>query len=69
MTVLYSGLVLEDTTVAQFFKQPQHAYSAALLRATPKYTDPNSSLLPVPQDIIHAADAEVRNYDERHFHV
>lgn len=69
LSVLYGGLVLEDTSVAQFFQQPGHAYSTALLHATPKYTDPDSSLMPVAQQVIDAADAEIRAYDERQRHV
>lgn len=66
LTVLYGGLVLEDTSFAQFFEKPGHAYSDALLRATPKYTDPDSSLTPVPQAVIDAANQEVRNHDRRY---
>lgn len=66
LTVLYGGLVLEDTGVAHFFEKPGHAYSDALLRATPKYTDPDSSLTPVPQAVIDAANQEVRNHDRRY---
>ena len=69
LSVLYGGLVLEDTSVARFFDKPGHAYSDALLRATPKYTDPASSLTPVPQEVIDAADAEVRAFDEGRRHV
>ncbi len=69
LSVLYGGLVLEDTSVAQFFQQPGHDYSTALLHATPKYTDPDSSLMPVAQQVIDAADAEIRAYDERQRHV
>lgn len=69
ITVLYNGLVLEDTSITQFFKQPSHPYSAALLRATPKYTDPDSSLMPVPSAVIRAADEEVRACDRIHQNV
>jgi peptide/nickel transport system ATP-binding protein len=65
MTVLYGGKVLEDTTAEQFFRGPAHPYSAALLAATPKYTDPDSSLMPVPEAVIHAVDAEIAEHDQR----
>lgn len=65
MTVLYGGKVLEDTTVDQFFRAPTHAYSAALLAATPKYTDPDSSLMPVPDAVIRAVKAEIAAHDQR----
>lgn len=66
LSVLYGGLVVEDTSVAAFYRQPAHPYSAALLRATPKYTDPEGSLTPVPKDVIDAADAQVAAFDAAH---
>ncbi len=65
LTVLYSGLVVEDSTVAAFFAAPRHAYSAALLAATPKYTDPAAGLNPVPDGVIESVRAEVAAHDAR----
>jgi peptide/nickel transport system ATP-binding protein len=61
LSVLYSGKVVEDTSVAAFFHGPKHPYSAALLAATPKYTDPAAGLNPVPDAVIAAVKAEVEN--------
>jgi len=66
LSVLYAGLVLEDTSVRAFFAAPRHAYSRALLAATPKYTDPDGSLMPVPSAVIDAARAEVAAADRGH---
>lgn len=63
LTVLYAGLVVEDTDVRSFFRAPGHAYSRALLAATPKYTDPAASLTPVPEAVIAAVRAEVAATD------
>jgi peptide/nickel transport system ATP-binding protein len=63
LSVLYAGKVVEDTDVRSFFRAPGHPYSAALLAATPKYTDPASSLTPVPEDVIAAVRAEVAAAD------
>src|SRR3990167_4582756 len=63
LSVLYAGKVLEDTTVRDFFAAPGHAYSRALLAATPKYTDPDGSLTPVPDAVIAATRAEVADAD------
>jgi peptide/nickel transport system ATP-binding protein len=49
MSVLYGGKIVESSTVPEFFKGPKHAYSRALLAATPKYTDPDASLVPVDE--------------------
>ena len=61
LSVLYSGKVVEDTTVTDFFRAPAHPYSAALLAATPKYTDPSAGLNPVPDAVIAAVKAEVEH--------
>ena len=63
LTVLYAGMVVEDTDVLSFFRAPGHAYSRALLAATPKYTDPAASLTPVPEAVIAAVRAEVAAMD------
>lgn len=61
LSVLYAGKVVEDTTVPAFFRGPAHPYSAALLAATPKYTDPGAGLNPVPEAVIAAVRAEVEH--------
>ena len=63
MSVLYSGMVVEDTNVRDFFASPGHPYSAALLAATPKYTDPDGSLTPVPEAVVRAVEEEVAAFD------
>jgi peptide/nickel transport system ATP-binding protein len=63
LTVLYGGLVLEQTDVRSFFRAPAHPYSAALLAATPRHDDPDASLHPVPEDVIAAARAQVAAHD------
>lgn len=63
LSVLYAGMVVEDSAVADFFAAPRHAYSAALLAATPKYTDPAAGLNPVPDAVINAVRAEVAAFD------
>ena len=59
LSVLYGGKVVEDARVAAFFAGPVHPYAAALLAATPKYTDPDAGLHPVPEAVIAAVRAEV----------
>jgi peptide/nickel transport system ATP-binding protein len=68
LSVLYAGMVVEDTTVADFFAAPRHAYSAALLAATPKYTDPAAGLQPVPDAVIAEVRAEVAAFDRGAVH-
>jgi peptide/nickel transport system ATP-binding protein len=68
LSVLYGGMVVESTKVRNFFREPAHAYSRALLAATPKYTDPDASLTPVPEAVIAAVQAEVAAHDRSHRH-
>ena len=63
LSVLYAGMVVEDTDIRSFFAAPSHPYSAALLAATPKYTAPDASLKPVPDAVIAAVQAEVAAAD------
>lgn len=63
LTVLYAGLVIEDAALRDFFPAPAHPYSRALLAATPKYTDPGSSLVPVPQEVLDRVQAQVAAAD------
>ena len=63
LTVLYGGMVVEDTTVRDFFRAPVHPYSHALLAATPKYTHPDSSLVPVPDAVLAGVQAQVAAAD------
>jgi peptide/nickel transport system ATP-binding protein len=65
LTVLYAGMVLEDAGIGDFFRAPRHPYSAALLAATPKYTDPTAGLIPVPEAVLAAVRAEVAAADRR----
>ncbi|MGL4239275.1 ABC transporter ATP-binding protein [Tabrizicola sp.] len=68
LSVLYGGMVVEDTSVRDFFQAPRHVYSRALLAATPKYTDPEASLTPVPEAVITAVQAELDAFDRGQGH-
>jgi peptide/nickel transport system ATP-binding protein len=68
LSVLYAGMVVEDTNVRSFFAAPAHPYSRALLAANPRHTDPGSSLVPVPDDVIRAVEAQVAAADRTHRH-
>ncbi|MDG1167901.1 MAG: ABC transporter ATP-binding protein [Sulfitobacter sp.] len=65
LSVLYAGKVVEEARMQRFFMRPIHPYSAALLAATPTYTNPDSSLTPVPQTVTDAVEREVREHDLR----
>lgn len=64
MIVLYGGLVVEEARVKDFFRGPRHAYSRALLAATPRHTDPEADLTPVPNAVIRAVRNEIAAADQ-----
>ena len=59
VTVLYAGKVVEEADTATLFADPQHAYTRALMAATPKYTDPLASLMPVDEAVLAGLAAEI----------
>ena len=64
VTVLYAGKVVEEGDTATVLAAPRHAYTRALLAATPRYTDPFASLLPVGDDVISALASEIAADDQ-----
>ena len=64
LSVLYDGMVVENAAMRDFFAAPAHAYSRALLAATPKYTDPDGSLTPVPDAVIADMRRAVADADQ-----
>lgn len=68
LSVLYAGKVVEDSTVAAFFRAAAHPYSQALLAATPKYTDPQGSLQPVPKAVLDRVEADIAEADREWRH-
>ena len=54
VTVLFSGAVVEQTTVHRLFSQPMHAYTRALIAANPRYDQPGASLRPISAEVIEA---------------
>jgi peptide/nickel transport system ATP-binding protein len=59
MTVLYGGKVLEQGMTAEVMRQPRHAYTQALLAASPRHDRPEQSLKPVPDALIAALKREI----------
>lgn len=64
LTVLYGGLIVEQATVGDFFRAPAHPYSRALLAATPRHTDPDADLSPVPEAVIRDVQQQVALADQ-----
>jgi len=64
LSVLYAGRIVETAQMRNFFAAPAHSYSRALLAATPRYTDPEGSLQPVPDTVIASTQTEIAAWDQ-----
>ena len=58
-----SGKVVEQAPVAELFASPKHAYTRALMAATPRYDRPEESLKPASPELIAALTREVAETD------
>ena len=63
MTVLHAGRVLEEGETADVLAHPHHAYTRALLAATPRADRPAETLRPVPPALIDQLWSEARRLD------
>ncbi|SLN63310.1 putative D,D-dipeptide transport ATP-binding protein DdpD [Roseivivax jejudonensis] len=63
LSVLYAGKVVDQGPAARIFGPDPHPYARALIAATPRYDRPEESLMPVPEAVIAALDAEVAAAD------
>ncbi len=63
MTVLHAGRVLEEGETADVLAHPRHAYTRALLAATPRADRPAETLRPVPPALIEKLWSDARRLD------
>jgi peptide/nickel transport system ATP-binding protein len=63
VSVIHAGRIVEHAPVARLFAAPKHAYTQALMRATPRYDRPAEALQPVPDALAAALAAEASAYD------
>ena len=61
VSVMHSGTVVENGSCEQVIGNPQHAYTQALLKATPHFDRPNASLLPVDPSLTESLQVELSN--------
>ncbi len=70
VSVLYAGKVVEEADTEALFAAPGHAYTKALMLATPSYTDPLASLKPVDEAVLAGLASEIaladRDWDALH---
>ena len=58
VTLLFGGRVVEEGRTEDMLEAPKHAYTRALLEASPRYDRPDAGLRPVPEDVIARLRAE-----------
>ncbi len=63
LSVIHGGRILESGSVQAVFAHPQHAYTRALLAATPRFDRPGHTLVPVDDGLIAQLDDAARAYD------
>ncbi|MEW5423408.1 ABC transporter ATP-binding protein [Amorphus sp. 3PC139-8] len=66
VTVLHAGRVLEQGSCAQVIEHPHHAYTQALLAATPRFDRPGEVLAPVPAELAASLWKEAASWDAQH---
>ncbi|QIG47730.1 ABC transporter ATP-binding protein [Nordella sp. HKS 07] len=62
-SVLYAGKVVEQAAVRELFANPRHAYTRALMAATPRYDRPEESLKPASPELLAELAREVAETD------
>ena len=68
VTVLHGGRVLEAGDTARIVEAPRHAYTRALMAATPRYDRPGELLQPVPEALTARLNEEALAYDAARGH-
>ena len=63
LSVIHSGRILEEGSVEAVFAQPRHAYTQAMLAATPHFERPEHKLVPVDDHLIEILNAQAQSYD------
>jgi peptide/nickel transport system ATP-binding protein len=63
VTVLHCGRIVDSATCESLFAAPRHPYTAALMRATPRYDRPADALEPVPSGLLDRLRDEAEAMD------
>ena len=63
VTVLHGGRVLETGDTRRIVEAPRHAYTRALMAATPRHDRPGELLRPVPEALVARLDEEALAFD------
>ncbi|MCY3982870.1 MAG: ABC transporter ATP-binding protein [Roseovarius sp.] len=64
VTVMHGGRVIEQAPCENIIRQPGHAYTAALLKTTPRHDRFGGGLEPVPESLVESMIAEAESFDD-----
>jgi len=64
VSVLYSGKVVSQGPARALFAGEAHPYARSLIAATPRYDQPDHSLIPVPGEVIEGLRTEIAAADQ-----
>ncbi len=59
VTLLYAGKVIEEGPTSEVLGRPVHAYTKALMAASPRYDRPDAGLHPVPEAVLQTLRGEI----------
>ncbi len=62
-TVLFQGRVVEQGSTARILSAPDHAYTRALIEATPRYDRPGQGIVPISEHVLATCRAEIEAFD------
>ncbi len=65
VSLMHSGMILEQGKVSDVFRSPSHPYTRSLLEAIPRYDQPREKLSPVAEDLQTRLIREAHKYDQQ----
>ena len=64
VSIIHSGRILETGVVERVFNFPEHSYTRALLKTTPRYDRGEHQFEPIPRELISRLQLEARQFDQ-----
>ncbi len=64
VSIIHSGRILETGVVERVFNVPEHSYTRALLKTTPRYDRGEHQFEPIPRELTSRLQLEARQFDQ-----
>jgi peptide/nickel transport system ATP-binding protein len=64
VSIIHSGRILETGVVERVFNLPEHSYTRALLKITPRYDRGEHQFEPIPRELTSRLQLEARQFDQ-----